>query len=287
MTHPAITRLYTAAKTGQPKAYVGSPMMREDLRVLAYLLRNPDTFGQNPPHPDDIAVDAFAEAMKAKMAKQRAKGYGGWNDKTDCTPEYLQSALVAHVAKGDPVDVGNFAMMLFNREEKTVLGHRTAAQQEPIPPEGSLRAEQFIDAMLKEYGYPANPKNAARAGYRAARLSVPQPAQQEPSYRCVPYSSVPGAKVSEPVDYYTHPPVQPEVLAVEPVHQFRKKHWDKWMDGDCDDSHGGPYERRTLYTAPQPAQQERNFCERCGKRLGGGIHIHTCTPPQEALNVQG
>lgn len=27
----------------------------------------------------------------------------------------------------------------------------------------------------------------------------------EPSYRCVPYSSVPGAKVSEPVDYYTQP----------------------------------------------------------------------------------
>jgi hypothetical protein len=24
---------------------------------------------------------------------------------------------------------------------------------------------------------------------------------------------------------------------------------------------------------------ERNFCERCGKRLGGEGHIHTCTPP--------
>jgi hypothetical protein len=29
----------------------------------------------------------------------------------------------------------------------------------------------------------------------------------------------------------------------------------------------------------QPAK-ERNFCERCGKRLGGANHIHTCTPPQ-------
>jgi hypothetical protein len=27
-------------------------------------------------------------------------------------------------------------------------------------------------------------------------------------------------------------------------------------------------------------QQERFFCERCGKRLSGGIH--TCTPPAEA-----
>jgi hypothetical protein len=29
----------------------------------------------------------------------------------------------------------------------------------------------------------------------------------------------------------------------------------------------------------EPAVQERNFCERCGKRLGGDGHIHTCTPP--------
>ena len=27
-------------------------------------------------------------------------------------------------------------------------------------------------------------------------------------------------------------------------------------------------------------KQERYFCERCGKRLSGGIH--TCTPPAEA-----
>jgi hypothetical protein len=29
----------------------------------------------------------------------------------------------------------------------------------------------------------------------------------------------------------------------------------------------------------EPAVQGRNFCERCGKRLGGEGHIHTCTPP--------
>jgi len=36
-------------------------------------------------------------------------------------------------------------------------------------------------------------------------------------------------------------------------------------------------------------EQERNFCERCGKRLGGEGHIHTCTPPaapvQEPVKV--
>lgn len=70
-------------------------------------------------HADDIAIDKFAAAMKAKMAKQREKGYSGWDDKTVCSEERLQGLLLGHVAKGDPVDVGNFAMMLFNRGEQT------------------------------------------------------------------------------------------------------------------------------------------------------------------------
>ena len=35
-----------------------------------------------------------------------------------------------------------------------------------------------------------------------------------------------------------------------------------------------------LYTHP-PQLEERNFCQRCGKRLGGIDSIHTCTPPME------
>lgn len=39
---------------------------------------------------------------------------------------------------------------------------------------------------------------------------------------------------------------------------------------------------KNLMTQPeQPAQQERNFCQRCGKRLGkNDWDLHTCTPPQ-------
>lgn len=74
---------------------------------------------QPAPHPDDIAVDKFAAAMKTKMAKQRAKGYGGWDDPQQCTVERLQTMLADHIGKGDPVDVGNFAMMLFNRDAQT------------------------------------------------------------------------------------------------------------------------------------------------------------------------
>lgn len=47
---------------------------------------------------------------------------------------------------------------------------------------------------------------------------------------------------------------------------------------------GGTCEAFPLYVRPQPlaVERERNFCERCGKRLGGADHIHTCTPPQPA-----
>ncbi|WP_349506844.1 hypothetical protein [Agrobacterium pusense] len=68
-------------------------------------------------HPDDIAVDRFATAMKAKLAKKRGEGRGGWEDKDDCSQLFLTSLLREHVEKGDPVDVGNLAMMLHQRGE--------------------------------------------------------------------------------------------------------------------------------------------------------------------------
>lgn len=68
-------------------------------------------------YSDDAAVDLFAAAMKSKMAASRAKGRGGWHDPDDCPAERLQTMLINHLAKGDPVDVANFAMMLWNRGE--------------------------------------------------------------------------------------------------------------------------------------------------------------------------
>ncbi|MBN8293235.1 hypothetical protein JI664_14770 [Rhodobacter sp. NTK016B] len=70
-------------------------------------------------HPDDAAVDRFAIAMKAKLAKKRADGRGGWEG-PDCTAAFLSQLLREHVEKGDPVDVGNFAMMLHQRDERIV-----------------------------------------------------------------------------------------------------------------------------------------------------------------------
>lgn len=71
-----------------------------------------------PEHTDDIAVDQFAAAMKAKLLLARAKGRSGWET---CAVEILQESLVSHTAKGDPTDVANFAMMLWARGEVTRL----------------------------------------------------------------------------------------------------------------------------------------------------------------------
>lgn len=84
-------------------------------------------------HPDDVAIDKFAAAMKEKMAKKRSEGKRGWSDKEDCTTSFLNYCLSDHVRKGDPVDVGNFAMMLFNRGERTAYSRSLAELQQPAP----------------------------------------------------------------------------------------------------------------------------------------------------------
>ena len=69
-------------------------------------------------HSDDIAVDHFAAAMKAKLAKKREQGRGGWET---AKPEYLSKLLLDHIAKGDPIDVANFCMMLCSMESKILI----------------------------------------------------------------------------------------------------------------------------------------------------------------------
>lgn len=75
-------------------------------------MTNPD----DAPHGnvDDDAVNNFAVAMKGKLAQARAKGRSGWQE---CSPISLSAMLREHVEKGDPVDVANFCMFLWD------LGH--------------------------------------------------------------------------------------------------------------------------------------------------------------------
>ncbi|ESQ82364.1 hypothetical protein AEAC466_17220 [Asticcacaulis sp. AC466] len=63
-------------------------------------------------HSDDIAVDRFSAAMKEKLRIARwEKDRTGWKK---ASLDYLWGALDRHVHKGDPVDVANFAMMIWN-----------------------------------------------------------------------------------------------------------------------------------------------------------------------------
>lgn len=68
---------------------------------------------------DHCAVRDFSEAMQAKMDKSRAKGRSGWHDPYQCTVSSLVKLMREHLDKGDYVDVGNFAMMLWHRTGKT------------------------------------------------------------------------------------------------------------------------------------------------------------------------
>lgn len=67
-------------------------------------------------HPDDEAVDRFAAAMKDKLDYSRkVRGRGGWQH---ATAARLSKLLYEHLAKGDPVDIGNFAMMLHQNDQR-------------------------------------------------------------------------------------------------------------------------------------------------------------------------
>lgn len=120
-----------------------------------------------PVHPDDAAVDAFAAAMKAKLAKARAKGRGGWDDKTQCSQQHLSDLLRGHVDKGDPVDVANFCMMLSQRGEgiaEPVQGELSNCVLVPVEP-----TQEMIDAASEAY----MPFGGMDIAIRMAVLSAP------------------------------------------------------------------------------------------------------------------
>lgn len=65
---------------------------------------------------DEEAVDKFASAMKSKLAEANAEGRYGW----ETLPiGFLYAQLIAQFRERavlDPVDIANFCMMIFNRE---------------------------------------------------------------------------------------------------------------------------------------------------------------------------
>lgn len=63
-------------------------------------------------HPDDDAVTQFAAQLRQRMADKRDQGRDGW---MTCPVEDLQLKLIRSIADGDPIDIGNYAMMMHAR----------------------------------------------------------------------------------------------------------------------------------------------------------------------------
>lgn len=108
-------------------------------------------------HPDDLAVDRFAAAMKAKLAKKRNEGRGGWDNREECTAEHLSYLLIQHCLKGDPLDVGNLAMMLHQLGDRIVIDDETASiMRRPelageAPPAAQLVSDAMVEAFQSKY----------------------------------------------------------------------------------------------------------------------------------------
>jgi hypothetical protein len=66
--------------------------------------------------PERLArlVDDFGNAQKKKLIKKWSQGRRGWED--DRYKSFLVAELCRHVKENDWLDVGNFAMFLWNFE---------------------------------------------------------------------------------------------------------------------------------------------------------------------------
>jgi len=73
---------------------------------------------------DNMAVDEFANAMKEKLEKARAKGRYGWHSKLHCSDEHLAHLFHEHLSKcndGNFIDLANFLMFLHVRGAKSIV----------------------------------------------------------------------------------------------------------------------------------------------------------------------
>jgi hypothetical protein len=98
-----------------------------------------------PEHRDDIAVDKFSIAMKARMKQKRANGRKGWENPKKCSFAYLMD-LLKKTPLSKPVDIGNYAMMLFNRAVMENEGYPANASH---PTDENSQASESFDAWQR------------------------------------------------------------------------------------------------------------------------------------------
>jgi hypothetical protein len=75
------------------------------------------------PHPDDLAVDRMATAMKEHLAARRAGPQGDWRDSAQADVEDVAAALMTALAAGHAIDAAVRCMQLVERgANPTLLG---------------------------------------------------------------------------------------------------------------------------------------------------------------------
>jgi hypothetical protein len=128
-------------------------------------------------HPDDAAVDRFAVAMKAKLAKSREKGRHGWQT---ASAAHLSGLLYRHMYKADPLDVANLAMMLHQNGQAIELPHEARHDQGEVLTEHSGCGRGIQVDQLTVRMYPGDKVVMVRGRIGKALAAAPaQPAAQE------------------------------------------------------------------------------------------------------------
>lgn len=104
-------------------------------------------------------VQAFANDMLAKLLKKKAEGLSGWDNSKDFTDSQLMHSLQRAVRRGDPVDVGNYAMMAAHRGLRTYDVYAKEDERKAIDKvDDQLAAEEAPQAenrvSIEELPYP-------------------------------------------------------------------------------------------------------------------------------------
>lgn len=168
------------------EAWLADDMAPAINAARAFLGRDKPDGSVNSIHPDDLAVDRFASAMKAKLAKKRSEGRGGWDNDDKSIGVLLSNLLREHVEKGDPLDVGNLAMMLHQRGERILSTLNTSSEPvAPAVPEGwkLVPLEPKPEMLGAWYRYknghhwpdePVPPDTSDYGAYRAMLAAAPE-----------------------------------------------------------------------------------------------------------------
>lgn len=102
-------------------------------------------------HPETKAlIRVFASAMAAKLRKAELKyGYeNSWQD-PHCV-EGLQQSLLAHISKGDPLDVANYCAFLWWHQAATILPEQPKTQVIELEPVQVSIGDQTLFNELSE-----------------------------------------------------------------------------------------------------------------------------------------